>query len=125
MCLIVPASVTVGLVRSVRTISRIPFGSFISVTARDSVGTWIAFSGPAAQSGSTTGLVGAEVACSAPPNPLAATASPLGAGFKMAVDGARVQQVLFGHAVHIGQRHLADGIDILFRRIAALRRQRG
>ena len=80
-----PTTVIVGLVLSVRTIRRMPLLSTVSVGVMYSVGVFSWSSCEAAHGGSTTGLVGADVTFSAPPNPLEATACPEGAGFSVAV----------------------------------------
>src|ERR1700759_4587247 len=64
---------------------RSPLGSVESEATTYSDGTFNCESVAAAQAGKTTGLVGADVIFSPPPNPLAATASPEGDGFKVAV----------------------------------------
>src|ERR1700760_4066974 len=64
---------------------RSPLGSVESEATTYSDGTFNCESVAAAQAGKTTGLVGADVIFSPPPNPLAATASPEGDGFNVAV----------------------------------------
>src|SRR5207244_10959094 len=80
-----PRTVTVGLVLSLLTITRSLFGSIVSVHVGLTVGTRTAASADSAQSGSFTGLVGAAVNDSPPPNPFPDAASPVGFGRRVAV----------------------------------------
>ncbi len=74
----------VGLAFSVRTIRRSPLASTTSDAAGGGGGTFSDFTEASAQSGNSTGLVGAAVVTSAPPKPEPATGSPLADGFRMA-----------------------------------------
>jgi hypothetical protein len=60
-------------------------GSVVSVQFGFTVGTRIAASAVSAHGGSVTGLVGAAVNCSPPPNPFSEAASPVGFGMSVAV----------------------------------------
>src|ERR1051325_3092437 len=80
-----PTSVTVGLVLSFLTISRILFGSVTSDHVGFTLRTRIEASAVSAHAGSCTGLVGADVNDSPPPNPFSDVSSFDGFGTRVAV----------------------------------------
>jgi len=94
---------------------RIPFGKVVSDTGINVDGTSSSASGLAAQSGSATGFVGADVTFSLPPNPFSAIGSPFGTGFSVAVMVLAFSRYCFATRFHVGQRHFADRVNVLIR----------
>ncbi len=85
--------------------SRIPLGRRESETLAASVGILSSANPPAAQDGSTTGLVGAAVRCSAPPKPLLATGLPVGNRIEDRRDRISRPQILLRDAIDVGDAH--------------------
>src|SRR6476661_2289944 len=89
-----PSSVTVGLVRSVWTIKRMPLGSVTSDGWSRAAGTRKDLTEASAQSGKATGLVGVVVVFSEPPKPFDSTASPEGEGLRVPMIGSSTKYFL-------------------------------
>ena len=113
-----PSTVTVGLVLSLLTMTRSLLGSIVSVHVALTVGTRSAESADSAQSGSLTGLVGAAVNCSPPPNPFPDAASSVGFGTQRRGDRVRVLEVLLRDTIHVGHGDAPDRVDVIVGRVS-------
>src|SRR5476651_1509889 len=92
-CRTSPTMLTVELTVSCCTMRRMPLGKVVSYGCNVEGGTESVARASFAQSGSTTGLDGATVVVSLPPNPDCAAAAPDDFGFKLAVTTAPLRYV--------------------------------
>ena len=123
-CLTAPTTDTVGLVRSVLTINRIPLGSFVSETSMKSAGTLSCASATCRPCGQLHRLGRSGCHLFGAAESFAGDWLPGRHWLQGRRDRVLVGQVQFGDAVYIGERDALDGFNVLIGRRAPFGSQR-